>query len=101
VRKLCPDTDNEFDCSEDSKVVEEHEQSQKDKMRDVVKSLVRLLGDRHPSLIGKLYNSVENMKGSSMELLAESMAGMAVLHANIGAVKAHCPALAAKSMDGC
>jgi len=75
-------SENDFGLAEDAQAFH-----QKQKMRDVVRSLGSLLGERNQSLIEKLENSVENMNGSSMELLAQNMAGMAVMHANLSAAK--------------
>lgn len=42
-------------------------------MKDLVKSLSTVLGDRHPNLVGKL-DVMTGLSGSAMDSVAESMA---------------------------
>jgi len=47
-------------------------------MKDLVRSLGTVLGDRHPNLIEKLENKMTALSSSDMESVAEHMAGAAL-----------------------
>lgn len=51
---------------------------QQQAMKDLVRSLGTVLGDRHPNLIGKLENKMTSLSSSDMESVAENMAGAAL-----------------------
>lgn len=54
-------------------------------MKDIVKSLGTVLGDRHTNLIDKLGVKVTAMSGQDMESIAESMAVSALAKAYLTA----------------
>lgn len=65
---------------------------QQQAMKDLVKSLGTVLGDRHPNLIGKLGVKVTAMSGQDMESIAESMAVSALAKAYFTAPETYdCP----------
>jgi hypothetical protein len=51
---------------------------QQEAMRDLVRSLGTVLGDRHPNLMEKLENKMTALSSSDMESVAEHMAGAAL-----------------------
>ena len=51
---------------------------QQEAMKDLVRSLGTVLGDRHPNLIEKLENKMTALSSSDMESVAEHMAGAAL-----------------------
>ena len=57
---------------------EGHPTQQQEAMKDLVRSLGTVLGDRHPNLIEKLENKMTALSSSDMESVAEHMAGAAL-----------------------
>ena len=51
---------------------------QQEAMKDLVRSLGTVLGDRHPNLIEELENKMTALSSSDMESVAEHMAGAAL-----------------------
>lgn len=51
---------------------------QQEAMKDLVRSLGTVLGDRHPNLIEKLEDKMTALSSSDMESVAEHMAGAAL-----------------------
>jgi len=51
---------------------------QQEAMKDLVRSLGTVLGDRHPNLMEKLENKMTALSSSDMESVAEHMAGAAL-----------------------
>ena len=88
ITLMCNDSEGEYAFPDDSVTSEGHAEGLKDKMRDIVRSLSSLIGTRNPVLISRLSHSIESMNETKMEELAENMAGVAVLHADLSAVKA-------------
>jgi hypothetical protein len=52
---------------------------QQEAMKDLVRSLGTVLGDRHPNLMEKLENKITALSSSDMESVAEHMAGAALV----------------------
>ena len=66
---------------------------QQEAMKDLVRSLGTVLGDRHPNLIEKLENKMTALSSSDMESVAEHMAGAALAAEYLNASKScgcHC-----------
>lgn len=53
----------------------------------IVGSLKDMLSESHAPLIERLEDTVDNLNGSTMEALAENMAGAALLQASLTAAK--------------
>jgi hypothetical protein len=67
--------------------------TQQEAMKDLVRSLGTVLGDRHPNLMEKLENKMTALSSSDMESVAEHMAGAALAAEYLTASKScgcHC-----------
>lgn len=69
---------SEYGISTAPSVVEGCSSQQQEAMKDLVRSLGTVLGDRHPNLMEKLENKMTAMSSSDMEAVAENMAGAAL-----------------------
>jgi hypothetical protein len=68
------------DCSIStvSSAGEDSSSQQQEAMKDLVRSLGTVLGDRHPNLMEKLETKMTALSSSDMESVAEHMAGAAL-----------------------
>lgn len=78
MKNVTADDASEYGISAEPDAGEECSPRQQLAMRDLVKSLGVLLGDRHPNLIGKLDAKMTALSSSDMETVAEQMAGAAL-----------------------
>jgi len=79
VNNLTTDSMSEYGLSQAASEGEGCSPRQQEAMKDLVRSLGTVLGDRHPNLMEKLENKMTALSSSDMESVAEHMAGAALV----------------------